>query len=103
MVSFVAILAVVHRPIGPRPDSQYEHSSIAATVKKIFGLDQFLTKRDEWAGTFEQIFSQRTTPRDDCPSKSHIIIVVQSYLVSLVSFRSMYSNSMYQYTVEIHA
>jgi phospholipase C len=58
---------VVHGPTGPRPDSQFEHSSVAATVKKIFGLDEFLTKRDEWAGTFEDVFSQRTTPRDDCP------------------------------------
>jgi hypothetical protein len=58
---------VVHRPTGPYPDSQFEHSSVAATVKKIFGLDQFLTARDAWAGTFEDVFSQRTTPRDDCP------------------------------------
>jgi phospholipase C len=60
---------VVHRATGPRADSQYEHSSIAATVKKLYGLDEFLTKRDEWAGTFEHIFNERTTPREDCPAE----------------------------------
>ncbi|KAJ7566009.1 hypothetical protein O6H91_02G084600 [Diphasiastrum complanatum] len=59
---------VVHEPNGPTPDSQYEHSSIPATVKKIFNLKaDFLTKRDAWAGTFESVISARTTPRTDCP------------------------------------
>jgi len=58
---------VVHRPpSGPTPTSEYEHSSVHATLKKLFGLRSFLTKRDEWAGTFEHIFT-RTTPRTDCP------------------------------------
>ncbi|KAJ8770908.1 hypothetical protein K2173_022080 [Erythroxylum novogranatense] len=60
---------VVHRPNGsPYPTSQYEHSSIPATVKKIFNLSSaFLTKRDSWAGTFERIVQTRTQPRTDCP------------------------------------
>ncbi|CAO2142210.1 unnamed protein product [Urochloa humidicola] len=57
---------VIHRPLGPEPTSQYEHSSIPATVKKIFNLNEFLTKRDAWAGTFESVLT-RTTPRTDCP------------------------------------
>ncbi|KAI3796642.1 hypothetical protein L1987_39320 [Smallanthus sonchifolius] len=57
---------VLHGPTGPFPTSQYEHSSIPATVKKIFNLKEFLTKRDEWAGTFEGVLT-RTTPRKDCP------------------------------------
>ncbi|KAL5549644.1 hypothetical protein UlMin_004875 [Ulmus minor] len=57
---------VLHEPSGPYPSSQFEHSSIAATVKKIFNLKNFLTKRDEWAGTFESVLT-RTTPRTDCP------------------------------------
>ncbi|CAK9329325.1 unnamed protein product [Citrullus colocynthis] len=57
---------VVHRPSGPDPTSEFEHSSIAATVKKIFGLKQFLTKRDQWAGTFDIVLN-RHTPRTDCP------------------------------------
>ncbi|KAK9095503.1 hypothetical protein Scep_026972 [Stephania cephalantha] len=57
---------VVHGPSGPYPNSEFEHSSIAATVKKIFNLKDFLTKRDAWAGTFETVLT-RTTPRTDCP------------------------------------
>ncbi|KAJ0439054.1 putative phosphoesterase, alkaline-phosphatase-like, core domain superfamily [Helianthus annuus] len=57
---------VLHKPTGPYPTSEFEHSSIPATVKKIFGLKSHLTKRDEWAGTFEGVAS-RTTPRTDCP------------------------------------
>ncbi|KAK6919856.1 Phosphoesterase [Dillenia turbinata] len=58
--------SVLHGPSGPYPTSQFEHSSIPATVKKIFNLKEFLTKRDEWAGTFEGVLT-RTTPRTDCP------------------------------------
>ncbi|KAL3537185.1 hypothetical protein ACH5RR_000551 [Cinchona calisaya] len=58
--------AVIHGPSGPYPTSEYEHSSIPATVKKIFNLKEFLTKRDAWAGTFESVIS-RDSPRTDCP------------------------------------
>ncbi|XP_072983963.1 non-specific phospholipase C2-like [Typha latifolia] len=60
---------VVHGPNGvPFPTSEYEHSSIPATVKKIFDLPSpYLTKRDEWAGTFEGIVQTRIQPRTDCP------------------------------------
>ncbi|XAR60728.1 Phospholipase C [Bertholletia excelsa] len=59
---------VIHAPHGPTPSSQFEHSSIPATVKKLFNLNSnFLTKRDAWAGTFENYFNLRNTPRDDCP------------------------------------
>ncbi|CAO1940978.1 unnamed protein product [Urochloa humidicola] len=61
---------VIHGPNGPTPTSQYEHSSIPATVKKIFDLPQdFLTKRDAWAGTFESVLQTRTEPRTDCPEQ----------------------------------
>jgi hypothetical protein len=54
---------------GPTLDSQYEHSSLPVTVKKIFNMKiDFLTARDAWAGTFEHSLSQRTSPRKDCPS-----------------------------------
>ena len=78
---------VVH---GGEPNQpQYEHSSIAATVvHKIFKSripghePKYLTKRDAWAKTFEQIFSTvrsethteidavvavEEEPREDCP------------------------------------
>ncbi|KAG8391399.1 hypothetical protein BUALT_Bualt01G0183600 [Buddleja alternifolia] len=57
---------VLHGPSGPYPTSEFEHSSIPATVKKIFNLEEFLTKRDAWAGTFDSVIN-RTTPRADCP------------------------------------
>ncbi|KAF6153582.1 hypothetical protein GIB67_027449 [Kingdonia uniflora] len=61
---------VIHEPNGPTPHSQFEHSSIPATVKKLFNLkSNFLTKRDAWAGTFDSYFNLRDTPRDDCPEK----------------------------------
>jgi len=59
--------SVVHRATGPSPSSEYEHSSIPATLKKLWNLPNFLTNRDAWAGTFESVFSGRTTPRTDCP------------------------------------
>ncbi|XP_022865607.1 non-specific phospholipase C4-like [Olea europaea var. sylvestris] len=57
---------VLQGPSGPYPTSEFEHSSIPATVKKIFNLNEFLTKRDAWAGTFEGVIS-RESPRTDCP------------------------------------
>ncbi|OAY82058.1 Non-specific phospholipase C2 [Ananas comosus] len=60
---------VVHGPNGvPTATSEYEHSSIPATVKNLFNLSSpYLTKRDAWAGTFEGILQTRTEPRTDCP------------------------------------
>ncbi|KAK6141521.1 hypothetical protein DH2020_024731 [Rehmannia glutinosa] len=62
---------VVHGPNGsPTPTSEYEHSSIPATVRKIFNLKSPpLTKREEWAGTFDGILQILTQPRTDCPEK----------------------------------
>ncbi|KAK9749073.1 hypothetical protein RND81_02G100500 [Saponaria officinalis] len=57
---------VIHSPTGPEATSQYEHSSIPETIKKLFHLKSFLTNRDAWAGTFESVLN-RTTPRTDCP------------------------------------
>ncbi|GKV07482.1 hypothetical protein SLEP1_g19257 [Rubroshorea leprosula] len=57
---------VLHGPKGPHHTSEFEHSSIPATVKKIFNLKDFLTKRDAWAGTFEVVIT-RKDPRTDCP------------------------------------
>ncbi|XP_042465149.1 non-specific phospholipase C1-like isoform X2 [Zingiber officinale] len=58
----------IHEPKGPKQDSQFEHSSVPATVKKLFNLkSNYLTKRDAWAGSFESYFYLRKTPRTDCP------------------------------------
>jgi phospholipase C len=62
--------AVIHRPrpeSRPTPTSQFEHSSVPATIKKLFGLPNFLTRRDAWAGTFEEVWQELDTMRTDCP------------------------------------
>lgn len=59
---------VVSSPKGPTTNSEYEHSSVPATIKKMFNLSSnFLTHRDAWAGTFEQIVGELSSPRTDCP------------------------------------
>ncbi|CAI0417147.1 unnamed protein product [Linum tenue] len=61
-------LSLMSRPNGPEPSSEFEHSSIPATIKKLFNLSSnFLTHRDAWAGTFEGLFDELTSPRTDCP------------------------------------
>jgi phospholipase C len=64
--------SVVHA--APSGAGQYEHSSLAATVvHKLFApklnklQPSYLTKRDEWAATFESIFTHLKEPRGDCP------------------------------------
>ncbi|BAT79386.1 hypothetical protein LR48_Vigan04g080300 [Vigna angularis] len=53
---------------GPAENSEFEHSSIPATIKKIFNLSSnFLTHRDAWAGTFEHVVGELSSPRTDCP------------------------------------
>ncbi|KAI9079470.1 hypothetical protein K1719_038552 [Acacia pycnantha] len=59
---------VVSGPKGPAESSEFEHSSIPATIKKMFNLSSnFLTHRDAWTGTFESVVSELTSPRTDCP------------------------------------
>jgi phospholipase C len=42
---------------------------VLATVKKMFGLPNFLTKRDASANTFEGLFAEVQTARTDTPVK----------------------------------
>ncbi len=51
---------------GPTPTSQFELTSVPATAHKLFNLDAFLTKRDAWAGTFDELLTL-DQPRADCP------------------------------------
>lgn len=68
---FDSYFVVISSPKGPAPNSEYEHSSIPATIKKMFNLSSnFLTHRDAWAGTFEQVVGELTSPRTDCPGTS---------------------------------
>lgn len=59
---------LVTKPKGPDVTSEFEHSSLPATVKKLFNLPGFLNHRDAWAGTFEHILSL-ASPRIDAPKK----------------------------------
>ncbi|CAM0141677.1 hypothetical protein VKS41_007912 [Umbelopsis sp. WA50703] len=59
--------SVLSKPNGPQANSQFEHSSIPATIKKLFNLPNFLTERDAWAATFEEAISL-DKPRTDCPT-----------------------------------
>jgi hypothetical protein len=57
---------LIQEPRGPTPTSQFEHSSIPATVKNLFGLPAFLTRRDAWAGSFDELLTL-DAPRTDAP------------------------------------
>jgi len=69
--------------------SQYEHSSIVSTViHKLFApkpghpKQDFLTKRDAWAKTFEDIFDKQDTPREDCPMQAPEVFSHAEHLLS---------------------
>lgn len=54
---------VFQKPKGPTPTSQFELTSVASTVKNLFNLSSFLTKRDAWAGSFDELLLD--TPREE--------------------------------------
>nr|KAJ3413674.1 hypothetical protein HK105_002012 [Polyrhizophydium stewartii] len=66
--------AILISPLVPKggvfqstvPGRNYEHSSIPATLKNIFNLPSFLTRRDAWALPFDNIASL-PSPRTECP------------------------------------
>ena len=41
---------VVHDAQGPTPDSKFDHTSIIATMNKLYKFKNPLNKRDAWAG-----------------------------------------------------
>ncbi len=51
---------------GQVDSTVYEHASLPATVRNLFGLPESLTARDQAANTFEKNIS-RSTPRTDTP------------------------------------
>ena len=53
----------------PTNSSEFDLTSIPATMKRMFGLKDFLTKRDAWAATFDDVFTRQDKPRDDCIEK----------------------------------
>jgi phospholipase C len=50
---------------GPTNTSQFEETSIPATLKNLFNLTGFLTERDKWAGSFDELLLD--APRTDTP------------------------------------
>jgi phospholipase C len=61
-----AVLISPYIARGAVDHTQYEHASVSATLKSLFGLSGFLTKRDEASNTFESIISL-SAPRMDTP------------------------------------
>ncbi|HYT36744.1 MAG TPA: alkaline phosphatase family protein [Ktedonobacteraceae bacterium] len=65
----VRVPAVIISPLIPKgiiDSTNYDHSSVLATVESIFGLLP-LTERDKQANTLNHLFSL-TTPRNDAPT-----------------------------------
>jgi len=59
---------VFQEPKGPYITSQFNLASIPATVKNIFNLSSFLTKRDAWSGSFDELLLPLAGgPRTDTP------------------------------------
>ena len=52
---------------SPYNTSQFELTSVAATVKHLFNLSMFLTKRDAWAGNFEELLLDEPRQESDMP------------------------------------
>lgn len=61
-----AVIASPWVPKGRVDSTLLQHSSIAATLKEMFGLPKFLTRRDAAANTFTHLFSL-SVPRSDAP------------------------------------
>jgi phospholipase C len=53
---------------GRVDSTRYQHTSVLATLKRIFSLNTLLTQRDASANTFEGLFDELHKPRDDTPA-----------------------------------
>lgn len=60
---------VISKPSGPFSNSEFEHTSIIATMNVLLGITDHPSLRAQWSGTFEGIFHDRSEPRQDCPKK----------------------------------
>jgi phospholipase C len=54
-------------PLASQPPRQYDHTSILATAKSFFTLGGFLTERDAWAGTFDELLLDVPRQQGDMP------------------------------------
>jgi len=64
-----AIIASPWVKAGKVDSTRYQHTSILATLRNMFGPWNFLTKRDASALTFEHLFTELSAPRIDTPKK----------------------------------
>jgi len=63
---WIAPKTLIGEPRGPTLTSQWELTSVPATIKNLFNLTSFLTKRDAWAGSFDELLTL-PSPRMDAP------------------------------------
>lgn len=63
-----AVLVSPYIPAGVIDHQVYDHTSVLATVKQLFDLPAFLTRRDAAAATFEKNLSL-DQPRNDAPTR----------------------------------
>eukprot|EP00041_Stephanoeca_diplocostata_P025155 m.651968 g.651968 ORF g.651968 m.651968 type:complete len:591 (-) comp22686_c0_seq1:2013-3785(-) len=62
---WVAAGSVIQSPKGPYNTSQFDHTSVIATARNLFNLTGSLTKRDMWAGSFDELLLDQV--RTDAP------------------------------------
>ena len=61
---------IVHEPEAghkPSKDSRFDGTSIVSTIKRLFDLPRFLTRRDAWSAPFDHLFNELDAPRADAP------------------------------------
>lgn len=64
---WIARGTVVHEPSGPTPTSQYDATSVIATVNAIFGINENMTQRVAWSGRFDSLVDGSSGLRPDTP------------------------------------
>ena len=71
-VPFIAISPYIKKQVvsWPRdaPAKQFEHSSLFATLKRMYGFPEELTKRTAFAAPFDFLLEELDEPRTDCPT-----------------------------------
>jgi len=67
---WIAKGTVVHQPTGvqaPQVGSQFESTSIITTTNNILGVPGTMSARQAWAGSFDNLLLELSSPRTDCP------------------------------------
>ena len=64
---------VIHEPNEEQSSGEtgcrWEHSSLSSSLKHLFNLPDFLTRRDAWAAHWDSTIVNESTPRTDCPTE----------------------------------